>query len=141
MSMMSVSSSSEFNRLFDDSSDINPLEHNSTDGNPPDLQDSDMISSDSDERMSTTSSDAQVSFSPMNQQAFDEEIDQYYVVPNDQFALDMDQFHDDSDYEFTVNDDALSIHEQDSDQDDLGRSSAYKKTRHYSVPHNKVLIS
>lgn len=65
MSMMSVSSSTESNRLFDESSDINPLEHNSTDENPPDLQDSDMISLDSGERMSTNSSDAQVSFSPM----------------------------------------------------------------------------
>ncbi|PMD58644.1 uncharacterized protein K444DRAFT_724152 [Hyaloscypha bicolor E] len=138
MSMMSVSSPSEFNSLFDDPSDINPLEHNSTDGNPPDLQDSDMISSDSDERMSTNSRDAQVSFSPMNQQAFGEEIDQSYVVPNDQFALGMDQFHDDSDYEFTVNGRPLSILEDDSEEDDIARSSAYKKTLHYSVPYNKV---
>lgn len=138
MSMMSVSSPSELNSLFDDPSDINPLEHNSTDGNPPDLQDSDMISSDSDERMSTNSRDAQVSFSPMNQQAFGEEIDQFYVVPNDQFALEMDQFHDDSDYEFTVNGRPLSIYEDDSEEDDIARSSAYKKTLHYSVPYNKV---
>jgi hypothetical protein len=135
---MSVSSSSEFNRRFNESSAINPLEHNSTDRNPPDLQDSDIISSDSDERMSATSRDAQLSFSPMNQQAFDEEIDQFYVVPNDQFALEMDQFHEDSDYEFTVNDHPLSIHEDDSEEDDIGRSSAYKKTLHYSVSHNKV---
>ncbi|PMD42144.1 hypothetical protein L207DRAFT_631982 [Hyaloscypha variabilis F] len=138
MSMMSVSSPSEFNSLFDDSSDINPLEHHSTDGNPPDLQDSDMISSDSDERMSTNSRDAQVSFSPMNLQEVGEEIDQFYDVTNDQFALEMGQFHDDSDYEFTVNDRPLSIHEDDSEEDDIGRSSTYKKIMHYSLPHNKV---
>jgi hypothetical protein len=138
MSMMSVSSASEFNRLLDDSCDINPLEHTSTDGNPPDLQDSDMISSDSDVRMSTTSRDSQLSFSPMNQQAFDEEIDQFYVVVNDQFALDMDHFHGDSDYEVTVNDRPLSLHEDDSEEDDIGRSSAYKKILHSSIPHNKV---
>lgn len=59
-------------------------------------------------------------------------------MPNDQFAFEMDQFHDDSDYEFTVNDRPLSIPEDDNEEDDIGRSLAYKKTLHYSIPHNKV---
>lgn len=135
MSLMSISSPSEFNSLLD--------EHNSTDRNPPDLQRSDVIPSDNDELISTDSGDASHSFSPIDQDEFEELLDLLPPATNDEHALEMAldpyQYYNNLDTDFGVNDETLSIDEDDNDGDDdiPTRSFARKKKLRYSVPREK----
>lgn len=141
VSVMSISSASEYNSLFDSSPNLNALESTSADGHPPDLQLSDMIQSDSDELMSTDSGNAHLSFSPIDQEEF-EDILELLPPTNAEHALEMAldpyQFYNNSDHEFGVNDETLSIDEEGMDEDNTGRSSAHRKNLHYNVPREKL---
>jgi hypothetical protein len=131
VSVMSISSASEYNTL----------ERTSTDGNPPDLQLSDMIQSDSDELMSTYSGDAHLSFSPIDQEEFEDLLELLPPATNAELALEMAldpyQFYEQSDHEFGVNDETLSIDEDDVEEDNTGRSSAHKNLR-YTIPKERL---
>jgi hypothetical protein len=142
MSIMSISSDNDGSI---DSANINELGNDSTDRNPPDLQPSDMIQSDSDELMSMDSGDAYRSFSPIDQEEFDELLDLLPASEDEvalQMALDPYLFYDNLNHNLGVNDETLSIDEDDTLEDDFpGRSFAHKKKVQYSVPREKFLGS
>jgi hypothetical protein len=142
MSIMSISSVNASNNEFSNSPNIRALENISSEGNPPDLQLSDIIQSDSDELMSIDSEDASKSFSPIDQDEFEELLDLLPPTSEEEVALQMAlgpyQFYDNLDGDFAFNDETLSIDEDDNQEDDVpGRSSAHKKKLHHSVPHEK----
>jgi hypothetical protein len=136
MSVMSISSPIEYNSLSD--------EHNSTDRNPPDLQRSDVVPSDNDELISTDSGDASLSFSPIDQDEFEELLDLLPPATNDELALEMAldpyQYYNNLDPDIGVNDETLSIDEDYNDSDDAipARSCTRKKKLRYSIPSEKL---
>jgi hypothetical protein len=135
MSIMSISSTSEFNSSFDPSPNINSLE---VDENPPDLQLSDVMQSDSDDFMSIDSGDAQTSLPPIDDEELEELID---VLPPalraeaELMRFDLDQFDGHSEYELGGYDETLLI----DDEDDIpARSFATKKTLRSVISHEHL---
>jgi len=135
MSIMSISSASEFNSPFDPSPNINPLE---VDENPPDLQLSDVMQSDSGDFMSIDSADAQTSLPPIDDEELEELMD---VLPPalraeaELMRFDLDQFDGHSEYELGGYDETLLI----DDEDDIpARSFATKKTLRSVISHEHL---